>query len=328
MGNTPGCCSHPNHIGHELREEQETPGCSRPTNKVQLAATELFSLPGLATAFHTSVLVNDEEFFFSDSGICSDRALTSHQGSPTEPLMDLGYSSRTGYQLLRVLQPHFPEGSYDLVRKNCNSFSDCAVHYLLGRRLDRRFSALERLGMRAGTEMVEKVLKGMYLPNEAADGFSVSGVISAVEKLGDADVAEELGSKPCLAAGEGVTLVGLRSASHLNGKGATILRFNAANCRWEARLHISGEVKAFRAENMRPAGELILDIGDLAKVHGLQEQWEVLNGREGEVLRYVHETSRYRLRVGDEVRDFRAENLEALRLGVDANSLPSQDMLL
>lgn len=323
------CCEVPHELGREGTPRDEAWDCSQPSNRVQLAATELFSLPGLGTAYHTSVLVNNEEFFFSDSGIFSDRALTSHQGCPTEPLVDLGVSARTGHQLLCATQHHFREGSYDLLRKNCNSFSDCAIHFLLGRRLDRRYTALERIGMRAGPDMIQRVLKGMYQPNENADGFSLPGVISAVEKVNVADLGYQNAGKPSLMAGAGVTLVGLTNARHLNGMGATIVRFNPVNGRWLARLHVSKEVKAFRAENLRPAGELVLEIGDLARIRGLaSEQGKALNGREGEVLRYVHESSRYRLQVGDEVRDFLAENLEPLCLGSDANSLPSQDMLL
>lgn len=319
------CCGPPPQLAGEAREGEDSWDCRRPTNRVQLAVSELFSVPGFATAYHTSVLVNDEEFFFSDSGIFSDRALTSHQGNPSEPLADLGLSGRTGYQLLCALRPHFLEGSYDLVRKNCNSFSDCAIHYLLGRRLDRKYTLLERLGMRAGADMVERVMKGMYRPNAAADGFSVPGVIAAVEKVGDADMHGST-SKPALVTGAGVTLVGLKNSQNLNGVGATVLRFNPVNGRWEAQLHVSGEVKAFRAENLRPAGELVLEPGDLARIHGLaSEHGKELNGREGEVLNYVHDSSQYRVRVGNEVRDFRGENLEALKLGSDTKCLPSDD---
>ena len=40
--------------------------------------------------------------------------------------------------MLSALRPHFQGGSYDLLRKNCNSFSDCAVFYLLRQRIDAR----------------------------------------------------------------------------------------------------------------------------------------------------------------------------------------------
>jgi len=150
--------------------DEDEDGCPG-TNHVELAASELFTVPGFATAYHTSVIVNDEEFFFSDSGILWDRVLTSHQGKPSE-IVDLGYSRHNGLQLLCVLQPYFAPSSYDLVRKNCNSFSDCALHFLLRKRLDKKYSALERLGQRASMTLLQRVTKGMYIPNQVAANFS------------------------------------------------------------------------------------------------------------------------------------------------------------
>merc|ERR1711865_476194 len=181
-------------------------------NKVELASTELFSLT-VATAYHTSVLVNGEEFFFSDSGIFSDRALNSHEGEPSERIV-LGYSEKTGAQLLRALQPHFKPGTYDLVCKNCNSFSDCAMHYLLGQRLPVRYCALERLG-RTSTKTLSDLTQGMYTPNLAVQDFKVDDVLAAVNKPGADDFqAMEAGgseapqSRAALMPGNRVTIVG------------------------------------------------------------------------------------------------------------------------
>eukprot|EP00438_Fugacium_kawagutii_P009974 Skav234393 [mRNA] locus=scaffold873:88472:97580:- [translate_table: standard] len=143
MGNVASGCW-PSH--GETREETEVDEGA--INKVELAASLLFTIPGLASAYHTSVVVNGEEFFFSDSGIFSNTSLTSHQSQPSEKFQ-LGFSKYTGQQLLRVLQEHFRPGTYDLIRKNCNSFSDCAVYFLLGKRLPSKYSALESIGQRA-----------------------------------------------------------------------------------------------------------------------------------------------------------------------------------
>lgn len=288
--------------------------CEGAVHPVDLAASELFRLPGLATAYHTSVLVDGEEFFFSDSGIYSDRAVMSHQGKPSE-MHRLGYSTRTGAQLFTALHPHFKPGTYDLIRKNCNSFSDCALFFLLGRRLDSRYSMLERLGQKASSELLNKVTKGAYHPNEVAKNFRSDDVVAAVKGLTDADLTPSAGaaagSKPAFSFESRVTIVGLRSAERLNGQGATIIRYNSVNGRWEARLHLSGEVKAFRAENLRPAGELVLQPKDRVRVHGLRSDVGVaLNGLEGEVTRYLPEVSRYEVRVSDlTTKALRAENL-------------------
>lgn len=281
-------------------------------NKVELAATELFSVK-VFTAYHTSVLVNGEEFFFSDSGIFTDRQLNSHQQKPSERI-PLGYSEKTGSQLLQALRPHFRPGTYDLVRKNCNSFSDSAVFFLLGTRLERRFTALERLGQ-ANTDMLSQVTKGMYMPNAAAENFSVETVLSALDKF-ETDREEDESSKTmkshaAIMPGVQVTIVGLTSAASLNGQGASVVRYNPLNGRWEACLHLSGEVKAFRAENLRPAGELVLEQGDRVVVHGLRsDAGQSLNGQEGEVSRYIHETSRYEVLLGEESKALKAENLQ------------------
>lgn len=289
-------------------------------NKVELAASELLNLT-VATAYHTSVVVNGEEFFFSDSGIFSDRALNSHQTNPSERI-ELGYSQKTGSQLLRALQPYFKSGTYDLVRKNCNSFSDCAVYYLLGQRLERRFCALEKLGQ-ANTDLLSQITKGMYTPNPVVDDFQVETVLASLDKIGEqgqvfegcsADSSPK--SMPALMPGSRVTVVGLKNASTLNGQGATVSRFNPINGRWEALVHLSGKVKAFRAENLRPAGELVLENGDRIRVRGLKsESGQAANDKEGEVIQYLHEVSRYEVRLDDNqdtTMGLKAENLQRI----------------
>ncbi|CAE8697287.1 unnamed protein product [Polarella glacialis] len=115
------------------------------TNKVELAASEIFGVPGIARIYHTSVLVNGEEYYFSNGGIFCDRLLSSHRQAPHERRC-LGWSNRAGPQLLNALSSHFRPGSYDLLGKNCNTFSDCALYYLLRIRLERRYSAMDRVG--------------------------------------------------------------------------------------------------------------------------------------------------------------------------------------
>lgn len=285
-------------------------------NKVELAASELLNLT-FATAYHTSVVVNGEEFFFSDSGIFSDRALNSHQQKPSERI-PLGFSEKTGAQLLRALQPFFKSGSYDLIRKNCNSFSDAAVYYLLGQRLERRFCALEKLGQ-ANTDLLSQITKGMYKPNPLVNDFEVDSILPCLDKLSE-DGREVAGgdptvpkSTPALLPGSRVTIVGLVGSANLNGQGATVSRYNALNGRWEAMVHLSGKTKAFRAENLRPAGELVLETGDRVKVGGLKSEiGQASNGKEGKVICYMHESARYEVCLDDEdtTMALKAENLQ------------------
>merc|ERR1712232_1455816 len=91
-------------------------------------------------AYHSSIIVNGEEFSFSDGGISTSmERLASHvaqpprEGQPAPKLnpqvFDMGMSLHSGGSMKRALERHFAAGTYDLLRKNCNSFSDCALWY-------------------------------------------------------------------------------------------------------------------------------------------------------------------------------------------------------
>eukprot|EP00439_Symbiodinium_sp_Y106_P082570 s227_g22.t1 len=117
-------------------------------NQVQLAVSPLGGVPG-ATAYHSSVIVNGDEYFFSDGGISFGSGLQSHK-NPQNPdskpeVFDMGMSPYTGTQMKSALERFFHSGTYDLLRKNCNSFSDCALFYLLHKRLDKKYRAMEKL---------------------------------------------------------------------------------------------------------------------------------------------------------------------------------------
>ncbi|CAJ1421861.1 unnamed protein product [Effrenium voratum] len=284
------------------------------TNHVELAASLLFTIPGLASAYHTSVVVNGEEFFFSDSGIFSNSSLTSHQGQPSEKVT-VGYSKWTGQQLVKALQEHFRPGTYDLIRKNCNSFSDCALHFLLGKRLPSKYSAMEVMGKRTSLDLIQHFTNGAYQPNQAAANFSSESVMQQLDRLDKASIssASNMGSgKSALRIGALVTVCGLKNAEHLNGHNARIANYNAVNGRWEAQLDV-GETKAFRAENLRPAAQPIFLPGQQCRIHGLQSDvGKLLNGRVGEVNRYIHDVSRYDVLVDGVSKSIKVENLQAV----------------
>eukprot|EP00928_Gymnodinium_smaydae_P046597 TRINITY_DN31047_c0_g1_i1.p1 TRINITY_DN31047_c0_g1~~TRINITY_DN31047_c0_g1_i1.p1 ORF type:complete len:312 (+),score=41.73 TRINITY_DN31047_c0_g1_i1:66-1001(+) len=311
MGNsTVRCCGRIK--GDQLEDDGQEPFAG--TNSVELAATQLFNIPALGSAYHTSVIVNGEEFFFSDSGIFTDRMLSSHEGKPSERI-HLGNSRRTGLHVLHVLRPHFKPGTYDLLRKNCNSFSDCALRLLLGTRLEGRFSRLERLGQH-NAGLVQTFTKGAYEPNKAAADFNLENVIAQLDNLCSSDLQGASLQMPVqsgFSPGDIVTIIGLKKSTHLNGKGAQIVRYNAVNGRWELILPQTGETKSLRAENIRPAGILALEPGSRVRVHGLQsETGKALNGLEGTVVRYNLESMRYDVDVNGTCKALKAENLQAL----------------
>mmetsp|Transcript_93538 Transcript_93538/g.260449 ORF Transcript_93538/g.260449 Transcript_93538/m.260449 type:complete len:245 (-) Transcript_93538:88-822(-) len=154
-----------------------------PKNKVELAVSMLGGIPG-ATAYHSSVVVNGEEFFFSDAGITSAQNLFSHKNEKmpnnVPQVFDMGFSHYSGSQLKAALDKHFLPGTYDLLRKNCNSFSDCALFYLLHKRLDKKYRSLEQLGASAAG-LVQSASGGQYAPNPKAADFDLEKLVADID---------------------------------------------------------------------------------------------------------------------------------------------------
>eukprot|EP00439_Symbiodinium_sp_Y106_P017688 s5256_g2.t1 len=91
--------------------------------------------------------------------------------------------------MLCFLSGHFQPGSYDLLRKNCNTFTDCALYFLCGKRLDSlfrllpkvdlvqdmRYKAVETLACMADerTGILQSITRGEYSPNPEAEAPSL-----------------------------------------------------------------------------------------------------------------------------------------------------------
>jgi len=122
------------------------------------------------------VVVSGSEFFFDHVGLKKRK----HEGFGSRhdliEVIDLGGSIRTGDDLSRALAPHFEPGSYDLILKNCNSFTDCAIHYLLGMRLCKECSSVER-ALGQNLNMFENLTLRHYSRNPKAVNFCVDDVI-------------------------------------------------------------------------------------------------------------------------------------------------------
>merc|ERR1719401_1214880 len=121
--------------------------------RVELAATPIgLSLPGLQ-AYHTSILINGIEFSFCDRGVVRTKGAQSHEpfseDSSGLAIVDFGVHEVSLEEFELKLAPFFRRGTYDLLAKNCNSFSFCALFYLTGQRLDDRYAYLESLGRQA-----------------------------------------------------------------------------------------------------------------------------------------------------------------------------------
>lgn len=166
-----------------MRWYTETQLCERDlrgTNNVQLVVSVACKAIGRAFGlYHTSVVVSGFEFFFDHRGLRKRRhkGFGSHDYDFLIGVIDLGGSTRTGNDLCDALAPHFEPGSYDLILKNCHSFTDCAMHYLLGMRLCKECSSVERV-LGQNLDIVEKVSLRHYSRNPKAVNFCLEDVIA------------------------------------------------------------------------------------------------------------------------------------------------------
>lgn len=277
--------------------------------KVSIAATVLFGHSAIVGGYHTSILIDDEEYFFTDSGIWYDNQLLSHQGTPTETV-EVGRTDYSGTELWWALSPHFRAGSYDFLKKNCNAFSDCALFFLTRGRLPSKYRTLDKIGD-GMPETFQRVTAGWYKPNPDSQNWSLEETIEEVQKIG---IGKRVTGPPrprqvTLNIGAQVTLVGLKNAAQLNGQAATIERLNIMTGRWEAKLE-SGDIKAFRAENLRPIGEVFYEAGDLVRIDGLKsDAGQALNGKEGCIVGYLHDGARYEVSVNGDTKAMKSDNL-------------------
>eukprot|EP00933_Yihiella_yeosuensis_P032987 TRINITY_DN2667_c3_g1_i1.p1 TRINITY_DN2667_c3_g1~~TRINITY_DN2667_c3_g1_i1.p1 ORF type:complete len:225 (-),score=27.41 TRINITY_DN2667_c3_g1_i1:248-922(-) len=149
-------------------------------------------------AYHTSILLGGYEVCFKQEGIVwepwSDDLSSvppSHVGKGDTKVVEVGRTSRHTDELVRRLDPFFGPGSYDILAKNCNSFTDVCLAYLVSRRLPGKLVAAEKLGQSAPSMLLSWVSGGKYQENESARGFNVEAVILQVDPnawMGLADV--------------------------------------------------------------------------------------------------------------------------------------------
>jgi len=154
---------------------------------VRVAATPIGpSLPGLQ-AYHTSVLINDKEYAFGGRGILRSAGPQSHllesDGLCRTALLDFGMTDVSLTDFERQMAPIFRKGTYDVLRKNCNSFTSCAVFLLTGQQLDTSYSYVESLGCWLDSLGLVRVLSGgKYVPNERAEDFDKDRVVRQLRR--------------------------------------------------------------------------------------------------------------------------------------------------
>mmetsp|Transcript_67301 Transcript_67301/g.186478 ORF Transcript_67301/g.186478 Transcript_67301/m.186478 type:complete len:206 (-) Transcript_67301:81-698(-) len=173
------------------------------THEVRLAATEILSVAGMC-GYHTSVIIDDREYFFDSLGIMAAPPLTSHavsHGRRAEvktDIIEIGRSTCSGNVLVQALHPFFERGSYDIFFKNCNSFSDAALYFLTRTRLTGCYNRLERFiaaTSPVSTGLLNKLFRAflerktgkpceedIYVMNPEASDFSVERVIACLDE--------------------------------------------------------------------------------------------------------------------------------------------------
>mmetsp|Transcript_13564 Transcript_13564/g.38560 ORF Transcript_13564/g.38560 Transcript_13564/m.38560 type:complete len:218 (+) Transcript_13564:73-726(+) len=160
-----------------------------PSHQVRLAVTPIG--PKMMCAYHSSIAVDDVEFCFSRAGVSNNMAWMSHKrlhGPFT--VFDMGTTSTPGVALMKALGQFFTAGTYDLLRKNCNTFSDCALFYLLGYRLDPKYRMMEQVGEVADRLAIVRMLTlGSYEPNPKAEGFSVGQVLTWIGQISEPELS-------------------------------------------------------------------------------------------------------------------------------------------
>jgi len=152
---------------------------------VYLLVTPLGGLKGIA-GYHTSVMIRDEEYCFTPQGIVQSRHNLTHDlAGESMRKISIGSTAHSGASLVRNLDIFYRPGTYDILRKNCNSFSDCALFFLCRQRMWAGFRVVEQIGAfaDASTQFVQTLSSGSYVPNGLANNFDLEDVIAYVKSL-------------------------------------------------------------------------------------------------------------------------------------------------
>eukprot|EP00971_Amphidinium_carterae_P164695 3265047-Amphidinium_carterae.1 len=101
--------------------------------------------------------------------------------------------------MVQHLRPFFQRGSYDIIYKNCNHFSDCALYFLTSSRLDSTYNRAERWMLSTdplSTGLMNQMFKSymtwatgkdfdgvVYITNQQAEDFDSDDVIEYIDGI-------------------------------------------------------------------------------------------------------------------------------------------------
>jgi len=159
-----------------------------PDQVVKLVVTPIGPrLPQTVQAYHSSILVGDIELFFGILGIGTAHGPQSHSQLPRSDetqITSVGKARAVDAASLRKkLLPYFRKDTYDLLRKNCNTFSDVCLRTLVDMRLDAKYRYLEEVGLSMEHRLGLMSRGGGYLPNPLAEAFAPEAVVAELRGL-------------------------------------------------------------------------------------------------------------------------------------------------
>ncbi|CAE7423825.1 unnamed protein product [Symbiodinium sp. CCMP2456] len=135
-------------------------------------------------AYHTAVVVDNAEYTFTPSGIMRNVLKGQLDPAGNDGVAYFrGVSTISGPTMVRILLPFFKEGSYDVLKKNCNTFSDCALFCLLGERLPIKYRTIEKVAgvLDDVTGVVQALTMCNYKPNPQAKAFEIVPVLKQID---------------------------------------------------------------------------------------------------------------------------------------------------
>jgi hypothetical protein len=122
------------------------------------------------------------ELFFGNSGITSSDTCLSHHNNPDIEMIDMGITQFSHLDVVRVMRKHFMPGTYDIVLKNCNSFTDCALYMMCEQRLAWHFRGLDTFVRQVdGRGFFRSLLPAKYHPNPLCADWQLEHVLGQID---------------------------------------------------------------------------------------------------------------------------------------------------
>jgi len=110
--------------------------------------------------WHTSIVAYDTEYFYG-GGIQSSTPRATPYGTPVQ-IIELGYTcvpQSVFHDYLREVSPQFSPARYDLLKHNCNNFTEAVAQFLLGQPIPSWITGLPQEVMESPFGMM---IKPMY----------------------------------------------------------------------------------------------------------------------------------------------------------------------